>query len=781
MKYFTFIAALLLAAISLYAKPVEIGTAQIAAKHFMLQKGWITNQDPLTHYYTYTEEINGRLVNTMYVFNQGQERFVIVGADDRCVPIIGYSCNGSYQTNALPANMKSWLEECSTSIATAIADNAPENGEMLKRWKELTSSNIPAAAKDDSYLLTSTWEQGWGYNKYCPQMNGEPVVVGCVATAMAQIIRYHQYPSRGFGYKSYGHVAYGQQAVNFDTTEYDYTLMPDHIRWRSTDEEIDMVSRLCRHCGISVNMNYQHAGYTEGSGAQTAKVVDGLVHFGYTDAKLMTRTDVNDSIWISTIRNEMAHLRPIEYAGHSYDGGHAFVLDGFNDQNEAHFNWGWGGYCDGFYSIHTVMGYASNQQMVYNITPSGWDGHLERFYVAADGNEGGTSWEHPNNNIEAAVKINTLINKDIWIKEGIYYGDTTAQYAFTFTNMANIYGGFSGTETSLGQRNPKEHPTIFDGRGSRAILSARCPLSTNRLLRINDIILQNGYSPDGSIVVLKNVESANNMTIRNCQCDSGSILDINATLVLHTILYGNQSKNTISINNGSLRQSLIHHNQSRNTLLLNGDGTVYNCDIVNNSGVGVNMDSNQIDFANNIIWGCDSSLSAASNLENIHYCAIQSDTNFADSTLIRLDSDNMSPNGPMFADPATQATLESADYHLYHNSICVDAGKRIQVLLSDGDLDNNIRCRNGYIDLGCYEVNPALNIEHDERNTFSIYPNPATSAINIEGLDDKSATIYDISGRAVMQIHGSRADVSSLASGIYYLRSQGSTAKFVKQ
>ena len=371
--------------------PVDRQTALAAGSHFMQRKGLIKSTDKLEPYEglmpTGTEK-------SLYIFNYYTIGFVIVSADDRCRPILGYSMNGSYDLAKAPDNMTAWMEECGSTIRAGIEANLPENKDALKAWEDLlrqTPAPTPQA-KSDSYLLTSTWEQGSGYNNYCPTMNGQHVVVGCVATAMAQIIRYHGKPSRGFGHKSYRHTVYGTLAVDFDTTDYDYSLMPDRIRRSSSSSQKDMVSRLCYHCGIVVKMEYQHAGHTSGSGAHTTSVVEGLAHFGYTDAKYYSRNNMNnDSLWAAMIHEEIDNRRPIEYSGFGNDGGHAFVLDGYNEDDQYHFNWGWGGYADGFYTLTTMAGFTNSHEMVVNIFPSGWDGHLSHFLVAPDSDGDGTS------------------------------------------------------------------------------------------------------------------------------------------------------------------------------------------------------------------------------------------------------------------------------------------------------------------------------------------------------------------------------------------------------
>ena len=258
MKHLPILLTTVIIALAANAAPVDIQKAQIAGTHFLQKKCTLQSDSRLTPY-TGQRQFEG-----LYIFNLGSRGFVIVGADDRCTPILGYSLNGSFEAENAPTNFLAWLEDCSQSIQEGIKADTPQDPSILKLWNELLNPPTQGAAdaKSDTYLLTSTWEQGSGYNNYCPVLNGKHVVVGCIATAMAQIIRYYGVPTRGFGQKSYRDPYYGILAVDFDTTEYDYSLMPDHISRRSTAAERDMVSRLCYHCGIVTNMTYQSPDHT---------------------------------------------------------------------------------------------------------------------------------------------------------------------------------------------------------------------------------------------------------------------------------------------------------------------------------------------------------------------------------------------------------------------------------------------------------------------------------------------------------------------------------------
>lgn len=789
MHRLTILPALLLLCATAVASPVNIKTAQTAGTHHLQQLGLMKASDTLTLCDSWSfQSQSGEEVSCFYVFNLGDEGFVIVGADDRCTPILGRSMNGAFRRSELPTNMRGWLDNCAQEIQNGILANAPDDKQAKAAWDKLLNAPIcaPDSPKDETYLLTSTWEQGSGYNEYCPVMDGGHVVVGCVATAMAQIIRYWGYPSRGFGKKKYVHSYYGQQSADFDTANFDYSLMPNHLNHRSTAAQKHQVSLLCYYCGVVVSMEYQHPGHMTGSGSHTERVVDGIAHFGYTDCEIYSRVNVNDDdIWRAIILNEIDNLRPIEYAGNGSSGGHAFVLDGYNDNNQYHFNWGWGGYCDGFYTLTTMQGFTTGHDMVINMKPSGWDGHLTEFLVSPDGNGDGTSWENANSNLSAAIKLNKISKRDIWMKEGIYYGDTTANYAYSINYPVSIYGGFAGTETSVNERNTKLHHTILDGRGERGLLFAR--INTSTILEIRDITIQNGYGLKTPSLNLSGNIKAAQLVVRNCQSDSGCVVNLDECLLRRSRIYGNRGLVVCNLDDASLRQSLICNNEGT-VLSLNHGGRVVNCDIVSNIGLGAELTSKSSSFVNNIVWNNDSCLRATTELNDtcIRYCALESDTALLDSTLVLLDRDNDA--GPRFINPTIVRGIAgldtAADWHLAQGSPCIDTGVRISACILDGDIDQSVRVRNGRTDLGCYESNYTVSINSIEPSSLVVYPNPAASILRVEGCPRGEVKLFDITGRMVMSQHSDGTltlDVSSLPQGVYFLRAGASATKFVKE
>lgn len=789
MRRFSLFTLLLLSALVAAASPVIPGTARDAGRAFLLSKGLIQPVDTLDLAMTYASENGG--FDCFYAFNFSDNGFVLVSADTRCTPILGYSTNGNFAWQDLPENAASWFEDYRSCIERGILSGAPEDPETAAEWKELLNGNVKPspAAKDDTYLLTSTWEQGSGYNNYCPVMNGEHVVVGCVATAMAQIIRFWGYPNRGFGHSGYNHTTYGHQEVNFDTTDYDYSLMPDHLTRRSSAAERDMVSRLCYHCGVTVHMNYQNPEHTSGSGAQSSHVPEGLLHFGYTDTRYVDRGVVGDDVkWRVMIRNEIDAGRPIYYSGSGTSGGHAFVLDGYSSQNRFHFNWGWGGYSDGFYTLSTMQGFTANNDMVINIYPSGWDGHAERFYVSPDGHGDGTSWQSANNNVNAAAKLANITGREIWMKEGVYYGDTTADYAFSFVGAMNLYGGFAGTEEAVGDRDAASHPTILDGQGRRPVLHATT--TSSYTMKINDIGIEHGYSADGECIKFYGSKVfVDRLTVRHCNSDNGRVASLEGCRVRYSRFEANSAPLVCLVDGGTLRQSLIAQNDAT-ALRLASDGRVVNSTIVANAGHGVQFTSRYNSFVNNIVWGNDSCVSLSVELPDtsVRHCAFDNDSIAFDSLSFVLSAENNAADGPRFLlvpEGRGSASFQGTeDWRLAQGSICINAGERLTESMRDGDMTGAVRCRQGSIDLGCYETNYATAIDDVPSAAVRVYPNPATDRITVVGGRQGAYTLHDALGRKVgswQKADTPTLSLAGLAAGVYFLHTPDGVFKIVKR
>lgn len=265
-----------------------------------------------------------------YVFNNDAGGFVIIAGDDAVTPVLGYTSTGSFDAENLPDGLKDLLKSYERQIA-ALGDNYVANQTATR-----------AAFTGEKLLKTAEWNQMAPFNKYTPNN----YVTGCVATAGAIVMKHHGYPAKGTGSHSYTWNGKTLTA-NFEH-DYDWANMP--AKYDGTnDAAFDGVARLMADLGVAVEMQYNK----DGSGAYIGNLVTALQkYYGYSKlSHLMAIEDVGAEAWNGRLREEIDANRPVLYAASDpARGGHAFVIDGYKDESFS-VNWGWGGYCDGFYKI----------------------------------------------------------------------------------------------------------------------------------------------------------------------------------------------------------------------------------------------------------------------------------------------------------------------------------------------------------------------------------------------------------------------------------------------
>jgi len=328
-----------------------------------------------------------------YVFNTSTATgFVIVSADDVVYPILGYSGESNFNPEDIPENMMKWLEGYKAQIRYAVENGLQATEEIKDEWDALlTGTGINSTAPPTggvNPLLQTKWNQSPYYNALCPYDNqyGERTVSGCVATAMAQVMKYWNHPSTGSGFHSYNHSTYGTLSANFGNTAYQWGSMPNIVSGSN-----DAVATFMYHCGVSVDMNYGVSA-TGGSGAYVISSASPVTHcseyalknyFGYDESLSgKKRADYTDSQWKGMLQADLDAGRPVLYAGFGSGGGHAFVCDGYDNNDYYHFNWGWGGNSDGYFVLNALNpgnlgagggtgGFNSNQQAIFGVKPPG--------------------------------------------------------------------------------------------------------------------------------------------------------------------------------------------------------------------------------------------------------------------------------------------------------------------------------------------------------------------------------------------------------------------------
>lgn len=351
----------------LYAAPVDSTIAKTVAKNFY---GRMANRAVGSLSF---KTVDLSHFQNFYVFNdEGGNGFVIVSADDRAIPILGYSENGSVIIDNLPVNFVEWLSGYESEIEWAKQNIFEADEETTELWGQMMDNAYEPVRSDRavSPLLNTQWGQNAPYNYYCPynSLMSTTCPTGCVATAMAQVMKYWEWPTRGNGSHSYSCSFYGTQSVNFYNAYYSWFNMPN----TNPSSSNQSIAKLMYHCGVSVEMDY---GYNE-SGAYINACVGALKnYFRYsTSVCYVEKQNYTDSQWRSLLKTELDNNRPIIYGGQGSNGGHAFVCDGYNNSNYFHFNWGWEGNYDNYFSLSALSpgsyDFSSNQVAVIGIEPN---------------------------------------------------------------------------------------------------------------------------------------------------------------------------------------------------------------------------------------------------------------------------------------------------------------------------------------------------------------------------------------------------------------------------
>ncbi len=277
-----------------------------------------------------------------YVFGRDkQQGYVIAGADDLASPVLGYVDDGTFDYANLPEQMKAWLQGYADEIAWA-------------RRHENTASTYRQAStrpqrSEIPLMVHAHWDQSAPYNNKTPLLNGKHTATGCVATAIAQIMRFWQHPLKGKGSHSYEWES-GETTLSMDFSKvtFDWANMPFIHTDSWTSKQDDAVATLMEACGYAMDMDYNTS-----SGAVTAVATQRLVsYFDYAPSNRHYFRDFYGLYeWEDLVYNSLANGCPVLYHGQGSGGGHAFVVDGYKDNGYFHLNWGWSGSANGYYLL----------------------------------------------------------------------------------------------------------------------------------------------------------------------------------------------------------------------------------------------------------------------------------------------------------------------------------------------------------------------------------------------------------------------------------------------
>ncbi len=285
----------------------------------------------------------------LYVFDNPQGKgFVIISGDDIAQPVLGYSYDNDFPKENLPVHIKGWLE----SLKTQINDGRKYGAETSP-----TSHALTRAGQTVVKLQTAQWGQDAPFNNKCPFIGWSSTQApsGCVITATAIMMHYFKWPAYGHGTIP-GYITTTNKINRPSVTlghYYDWESMPNKYTPGSyTNEQANQVAQLMVDLGTMLEADYD----PDGTGASTNNISYGLsTYMNYDKSSLYrNRYQYTDEEWHTMLANEFQQGRPVLYRGSNLYSGHAFVLDGYTTDRYYSVNWGWDGYCNGWFLLNAL-------------------------------------------------------------------------------------------------------------------------------------------------------------------------------------------------------------------------------------------------------------------------------------------------------------------------------------------------------------------------------------------------------------------------------------------
>lgn len=413
-------------AMPIWAERIDVATARKVAQSVALQgqSGSLRSDVRVTLVYTAEAKESGAALRSdgaadYFVFNfPDGGGFAIISGEDRVRPVLGYSHEGSFDPDNLPRNLRGMLASYREQITQAVSRDIEATEEVAAEWSNILSSAMPKTRA--TTMATAKWNQADPYNRKAPKIGKDSTMTGCVATAMGIVMKYHEYPAAAVNPPEKNTYTVGDDEVSATITygAYDWDNMLDSYTAGSyTDTQADAVATLLFHCGVNVEMIYG----TESSSANNKLAAKALRDvFGYSpEIRYLCREAYRWKEWKAMLREELDSGYPVLYDGYDSSddgGGHAFVCDGYDENDYYHINWGWGGYADGYFALNLLMGFKDDQDMILHIRPNttGETYYVRPYLSSAEyTSSNDTVW------VSFAMKYCALDDKAFWFGLGV--------------------------------------------------------------------------------------------------------------------------------------------------------------------------------------------------------------------------------------------------------------------------------------------------------------------------------------------------------------------------
>lgn len=456
-----------------FAKKINRNTAEKVAVNFFYEK-FVRFNHPIDYTDLNVSEI--KLVDNTYWIVNFTDGWVLVSADDIMTPVIGYNFEGNFPAKEKQENnLKSWMQYFTDQVNYIEENQITQSEGIEAEWNkysttlsELTIRSGERGSVDP--LLSCKWNQDSPYNVLCPEDDngpGDHVYVGCVATAMVQIMYYWRYPNSGTGSHSYYWDPYGTITANFGDATYEWDAMQDKIVHSNPWE----IAEIGFHAAVSIDMMFS----PNGSGAFSWDVPYALKnYFNYANnVQYVEKSNYNFSTWETMIQTELDDGHPLYYSGFSNEGGHAFVFDGYQGSNFYHINLGWGGSSNGYYTLQDVAGFSSGQAMVRYIIPD--DPNYPYFadgeYTLTHFSGSFTDGSGPVEDYPSGTSASWLIDPQNEIDSVSKIILEFKEFKTSSSDIVKVYGGNSTDDELLGEFSGSDLPEVISFDGNQMLVT----------------------------------------------------------------------------------------------------------------------------------------------------------------------------------------------------------------------------------------------------------------------------------------------------------------------
>jgi hypothetical protein len=440
-------------------------------------------------------EFSDEILPELYIYYFTNGSYAVVPADDNLRPVLAYSSRPLEDAEDMPPAFKLWLDFYAQDLLS-IRGTEFEHAENKRLWREVSMNNFGSMprTRDVSPLIKTNWNQDWPYNELCPLDPAGPggrVYVGCVATAMAQVMKYWNKPVTGQGSSSYFASGYGYQSANYGNTTYLWDEMPNSVSGSNIP-----VATLMYHAAVSVEMGFA----PDGSGSNGMRARNALAsYFRFPGSTYVQKQNYSATAWETLLRAQLDNGVPMYYSGSHTTSGHAWNCDGYQGTDYFHFNFGWSGSYNGYYYLNSITPGSNTfnlgQAAITNVIPEFYTINQPRIQLAATPPYAGDPF---------TVSISTYPVMGDWNVNNV-------SLSLFFDHFAAEYTGFdtAGTMTAGGDMQ-----VVDNGNGYLHILWTRAAplIGSGNLFKFNFRAIEPGNYYFGPVdmkynnQILQNVE-----------------------------------------------------------------------------------------------------------------------------------------------------------------------------------------------------------------------------------------------------------------------------------